>query len=70
MAHGRCYPTVTLLSDGRVMTFSGWDETGATPPLGLHSSVPPILNRYTETTEGLGAAYNWPFWCGRSRLHR
>jgi len=28
MAHGRWYPTVTLLSDGRVMTFSGADENG------------------------------------------
>jgi hypothetical protein len=26
MVHGRWYPTVTLLSDGRVMTFSGQDE--------------------------------------------
>jgi hypothetical protein len=31
MAHGRWYPTVILLSDGRVMTFSGLDDvTGAT----------------------------------------
>jgi hypothetical protein len=31
MAHGRWYPTVILLSDGRVMTFSGFDDvTGAT----------------------------------------
>ena len=31
MAHGRWYPSVLLLSDGRVMTFSGADEvTGAT----------------------------------------
>ena len=30
MAHGRWYPTPTLLGDGRVMTFSGRDETGAT----------------------------------------
>jgi hypothetical protein len=31
MAHGRWYPTIVLLSDGRVMTFSGRDEvTGAT----------------------------------------
>ena len=30
MAHGRWYPTTTLLGDGRVMTFSGLDETGAT----------------------------------------
>ena len=30
MAHGRWYPTVTLLSDGRVMTFSGQDENSNT----------------------------------------
>jgi hypothetical protein len=30
MAHGRWYPTVTVLGDGRVMTFSGLDEAGAT----------------------------------------
>jgi Domain of unknown function (DUF1929)/IPT/TIG domain len=31
MAHGRWYPTVTMLSDGRIMTFSGLNETtGAT----------------------------------------
>jgi PKD repeat protein len=30
MAHGRWYPTATVLADGSVMTFSGLDETGAT----------------------------------------
>jgi Domain of unknown function (DUF1929)/Glyoxal oxidase N-terminus len=30
MAHGRWYPTVTMLGDGRVMTFSGLDENGNT----------------------------------------
>ena len=31
MAHGRWYPTVTMLNDGRIMTFSGLNETtGAT----------------------------------------
>ena len=30
MAHGRWYPTLTTLGDGRVMTFSGANETGAT----------------------------------------
>src|SRR5439155_22026413 len=30
MAHGRWYPTVTMLGDGRVMTFSGLTETGRT----------------------------------------
>jgi hypothetical protein len=32
MAHGRWYPTVVTLGDGRVMTFSGLNETGATNP--------------------------------------
>lgn len=30
MAHGRWYPTSTVLGDGRVLIFSGLDETGAT----------------------------------------
>ncbi len=30
MAHGRWYPTVTTLGDGRLMTFSGSDENGNT----------------------------------------
>src|SRR3984957_11190050 len=30
MAHGRWYPTATVLGDGRVMTFSGLDEFGNT----------------------------------------
>ena len=30
MAHGRWYPTATVLGDGRVMTFSGLSETGGT----------------------------------------
>jgi PKD repeat protein len=30
MAHGRWYPTVTALGDGRVMTFSGLDENNVT----------------------------------------
>ena len=34
MAHGRWYPTVTTLGDGRVMTFSGLLETG-----GINTSV-------------------------------
>ena len=32
MAHGRWYPTVVTLGDGRVMTFSGLNETGGTNP--------------------------------------
>jgi hypothetical protein len=30
MAHGRWYPTLTTLGDGRIMTFSGSDENGGT----------------------------------------
>jgi hypothetical protein len=30
MAHGRWYPTLLTLDDGRVMTFSGLNETGST----------------------------------------
>ena len=30
MAHGRWYPTATTLGDGKVMVFSGLDETGGT----------------------------------------
>ena len=30
MAHGRWYPTTTVLGNGRVMTFSGLIETGGT----------------------------------------
>src|SRR6266481_2847080 len=30
MAHGRWYPTLTTLGDGRVMTFSGANETSGT----------------------------------------
>jgi hypothetical protein len=30
MAHGRWYPTLVTLGDGRVMTFSGLNETGST----------------------------------------
>jgi PKD repeat protein len=30
MAHGRWYPTATVLGDGRVMSFSGLTETGST----------------------------------------
>jgi len=32
MAHGRWYPTVLTLGDGRVMAFSGLTETGGTNP--------------------------------------
>jgi hypothetical protein len=30
MAHGRWYPTTTELGDGRILTFSGLDESGST----------------------------------------
>src|SRR3984893_2407549 len=30
MAHGRWYPTSTVLGDGRILTFSGLDENGGT----------------------------------------
>ena len=30
LAHGRWYPSVTTLGDGRIMTFSGLSETGST----------------------------------------
>jgi uncharacterized membrane protein len=30
LAHGRWYPTTTILGDGRLLTFSGLTETGAT----------------------------------------
>ena len=40
MAHGRWYPTTTVLGDGRVMTFSGLDETGGNEH-GRQSSTPP-----------------------------
>src|SRR5258708_26189523 len=32
MAHGRWDPTLVTLSDGRVITFSGLNETGSTNP--------------------------------------
>jgi Domain of unknown function (DUF1929)/IPT/TIG domain len=52
MAHGRWYPNVTLLSDGRVIAFSGLNETtGAT-----NSTV----EIYTVGT-GWSGQYNAPF---------
>jgi hypothetical protein len=32
MAHGRWYPTALMLGDGRIMAFSGLNETGGTNP--------------------------------------
>lgn len=51
MAHGRWYPTVTNLSDGTLMTFSGLDENGST-----NSTV----EIYTVGT-GWSAPYGSPF---------
>jgi hypothetical protein len=51
MAHGRWYPTVTNLSDGTLMTFSGLDENG-----GTNSTV----EIYTVGS-GWSAAYGSPF---------
>jgi Domain of unknown function (DUF1929)/PKD domain len=51
MAHGRWYPTVTNLSDGTLMTFSGLDEKG-----GTNSTV----EIYTVGS-GWSAAFGSPF---------
>lgn len=51
MAHGRWYPTVTSLSNGSVMTFSGLDENG-----GTNSTV----EIYTVGS-GWSTAYGSPF---------
>ena len=65
MAHGRWYPTVTTLGDGRVMTFSGLLEVGGTNTsvemytrgYGLESGVPagwtpPLYPRMHLSTDG------------------
>ena len=52
MAHGRWYPTMTTLGDGRVMTFSGGDENGNTNNtveilhrgIGLEPAISPRLS--------------------------
>ena len=65
MAHGRWYPTVTTLGDGRVMAFSGVDENGDTnttveyytvgsgwsPPY-TASWTPPLYPRMTLLPDG------------------
>ena len=57
MAHGRWYPTATTLGDGRVMTFSGSGDTGATnnaveiftrAQVGAHNLPPPGLLLFTR----------------------
>jgi galactose oxidase-like protein/PKD domain-containing protein len=65
MAHGRWYPTVTTLGDGRVMTFSGLSETGGTntaveiytvgsgwSPEYLAGWTPPLYPRMHLSTDG------------------
>jgi hypothetical protein len=65
MAHGRWYPTTTVLGDGRVMTFSGLGDTGATntaveiytPGSGWSSEfpagwTPPLYPRMHLNTDG------------------
>src|ERR1700688_2170752 len=51
MAHGRWYPTGTILGDGRVMVFSGLTETGATNT---------AVEIYTVGS-GWGPAFNAPW---------
>ena len=51
MAHGRWYPTVLTLGDGRLMTFSGLTETG-----GTNASV-----EFYSTSSGWSAPYTAPW---------
>src|SRR5262249_16395530 len=51
MAHGRWYPTATVLGDGRVMVFSGLSETGST-----NTSV-----EFYSTGSGWSAAFAAPW---------
>jgi len=37
MAHGRWYPTLTTLGDGRVMTFSGYDTSGTNTAVEIYT---------------------------------
>jgi len=69
MLHGRWYPTVTVLGNGRVMTFSGLNESGATntaveiytPGVGWSQEytanwTPPLYPRMHLLTDGRVAA--------------
>jgi hypothetical protein len=60
MAHGRWYPTVTTLGDGRVMTFSGLTETGAT------STTVEIYTPGTGWSQEFGAGWTPPLY---PRMH-
>src|SRR2546423_1830740 len=51
MAHGRWYPTSTVLGDGRVMIFSGLNETG-----GTNTSV-----EFFSAASGWSAAFTAPW---------
>jgi chitodextrinase len=51
MAHGRWYPTGTVLGDGRVMVFSGLNETG-----GTNTSV-----EFYSASSGWSAAFSAPW---------
>ena len=51
MAHGRWYPTGTVLGDGRVMIFSGLNETGST-----NTSV-----EFYSASSGWSAAFSAPW---------
>ena len=55
MAHGRWYPTVTTLGDGRVMTFSGLSEFGLT-------------NTAVEIYK-VGSGWSQPGQCARAPRH-
>jgi hypothetical protein len=52
MAHGRWYPTLVTLGDGRVMTFSGLKETGGTNP---------AVEFYSPDSGGWSAEYIAPW---------
>jgi hypothetical protein len=60
MAHGRWYPTATTLGDGRVMTFSGLAETGAT------STTVEIYTPGTGWSQEFGAGWTPPLY---PRMH-